>query len=277
MNGKSLIVVDANYLAWRAFYTTGGLSHEGFDTGVVFGFLRDIQSLRERYQTDQFAFCFDCPANTNLRKLAKSSYKANRDKTEEEQQRRNNVYSQLDLLRSTILPNLGFRNIFQELGYEGDDLIASITKAVDPETWTLIVSGDADLFQLIQKHVTQFDPRKGTLLNLQKFRRTYGIHPDLWSTVKAMCGCVTDNVKGIAGVGEKTALKYLRGEMKEESKIYKMIESPQAQSLIQENMLYVDLPYKDCPTPRVREQKPISEGAWRDITRRLGIRVLFPC
>jgi 5'-3' exonuclease len=231
------LIIDCHNLAYRAFHTTGTL-----DLGVVFGFMSQILTLAEDLESDRFIFCWD--SKRNFRKTIMPDYKGNRAKKDEEEQRElDKALEQFKMLRTEVIPNLGFVNNFVQPGYEADDLISHIVHRF-PDNY-VIVSGDEDLYQLLFEDIFTetkiYQPIKKNLVTIKSFVTKYGIDPTRWSKVKALAGCSSDNVKGIVGVGEKKAIQYLTGQMKKGT-IFDRIEE-EKDEVIKKNFPIVDLPF----------------------------------
>ena len=124
--------------------------------------------------------------------------------TEEEEESNRIAYEQFDKLK-LVLPEMGFANVFEEKGYESDDIIASLVVGSDERT--VVISSDKDLYQLL--NWCNICDIKGSVYTKNMFIREYKINPSGWKRVKSIAGCNTDNIKGVKGVGEKTAIKYL--------------------------------------------------------------------
>jgi DNA polymerase I len=227
------IVVDCNNMAYRAFYTTGVL-----DLGIVFGFLATILDLSETLESNQFIFCWD--SNHSYRKEVYPKYKTRPDKTEEEQIKLEEAKIQFKMLRKEVLPELGFTNVFVCPGYEADDLMAFVVKQFPDEY--VIVSGDEDLYQVLSEDVSIYQPIPKKLVTKESFESDYGISSSEWSKVKSLAGCTSDTVTGIQGVGEKTAIKYLTGNLTK-GKVFDRIEE-QKDGMVSTNLPIVSLPYK---------------------------------
>lgn len=268
-----VLVIDSSYLAWRAYHTVGNLSYKNVKTGVLYGFMRDIITLQELHNTDKIVFCFD--SKKSLRKDLSPIYKANRHKAEEElseeqKQELSEVSSQINALRRVILPALGFKNIVYERGYEADDHIAQVCKTVSETTNAIIVSADRDLLQLLSKRVSIWRPaNKGSMYTKASFVEEFGIKPKRWVEVKAIAGCPTDNVIGVKGIGEITAVKYLLGKIRPPSKKYSAIVK--AARRCQQNYALVRLPFPGTPEFEYTPDK-LNSRAWRDIADMLGMR-----
>jgi DNA polymerase-1 len=201
-----------------------GLSHEDHPTGVIFGFLRELQKLSEEFESPNFVFAWD--SKKSFRRDVYPDYKKKPPLEDPEM---------IDILRSgkpqfseirlKVLPHLGFNNNFIQTGLEADDLIAWIVK---DHAWeydhTYIVTSDEDLFQLLHDKVSMYNPREKKIYTKEDFIKEKGVDPNMWYWVKAVAGCSSDNVKGVVGVGEKTAIKYLKNELKMGSKKWQDIK-----------------------------------------------------
>lgn len=268
---RRLGVLDVSYLCHRARYTTGALSHGGVRTGVLFGFLRDVRGLKDELELDDFVFAFD--GGCQHRKNLDETYKANREEgnlTPEEKMELADFHSQVKQLREGLLQKIGFKNIFWEPGYEGDDIIARV--CIDQSragNFCTIVSADHDLFQCLNDRVSIYNPTSKKRMDCVAFVAEYGVAPSVWPTVKAIAGCSSDNVAGVAGVGEKTAIKYIKNELKPALKKYRDIERNGAQ--ISKNLRLVKLPISGTPSFDV-QQDAVTERGWNEVEAALGIR-----
>ena len=206
------VVIDANYLCYvNRFALSQGLSYRGHHTEIIFGFLRHINELARHFETKKFIFCWD--ARKSLRREIYPEYKTNRrvNQTEEENELDQIAYVQFNEIKDNVLPKIGFTNIFYREGYEADDIIASIVKN-NPDRY-IVVASDTDLFQLLDYCSLYNIVKKSTTTKII-FEREHEISPDKWHLVKAIAGCGTDNVFGVQGVGEKTAIKFISGLLK---------------------------------------------------------------
>ena len=236
------LLVDCSCVCYKALWTTIGLSHDEKPVGVIFGFIKQILTLAKKFETNKFVFCWD--HRNSYRKLEYPSYKGSRrkDLTEEQQADFKIAFGQFDEIRELLLPVMGFANNFQQSGYEADDLIAHIAFRIPDDT--VIVSTDNDLLQLI--HHDRFCPVKiynyKGVTDEAEFRKAwFDLDPIKWARVKAIAGCNSDEVKGIVGVGETTAAKYLMGMAR--GKGLEKIESEEGKAIAYRNMSLVELPY----------------------------------
>lgn len=250
MKKKLKVIVDCNALCYKAFHIMPkDLKFKKHDTSIIFGFLNQIRKLAEDLKTNQFIFCWDSPRS--YRKLIYPDYKENRGNNLSDVQKDNLLQAkeQFIELEEEVLPGLGFMNIYSQNGYEADDWIAYFAFRLP---WNyLIVSGDEDLYQClydgdkVQCHI--FNGKK--VITEQAFGMMTGLmKPIDWVQVKALAGCTSDNIKGIVGVGESTAIKYLKGQLAE-GKIKDRIEDAESKRIFHRNLQLVTLPYSGGPKP----------------------------
>jgi DNA polymerase I len=244
---NTLIIMDANYICHVAKHSIKDLSYDEMEVGIIFGFLRQILSLSKKFKTDKFVFVWD--SRYSKRKEVYPEYKNNRHKelTEEEKKINKIAYNQFNIICNEVLPQIGFRANFKYNGYEGDDLIASILKYNFYQE-NIIVSSDNDLYQLLEsgkRIVSLYSITKKEIYTLNNLYEEWGISPFLWNKVKAISGCKSDNVIGIKGVGEKTAIKYLKGLLKLNSNTYLNIKK--SLDIFNRNLPLVTLPYEEAP------------------------------
>lgn len=243
------LLLDCEFLCHRAWYSMGTLSFRAVKTGVLFGFFKDLVFLQERFRTSGLVFCFD-KGREGIRNSIYPAYKKKRhDKkkelTEEEITAAREYYTQVAHLRDSYLTTLGYKNVYFQHGYEGDDIIASACRNLPEGDTAIIVSADGDLYQLISPSVSFYNPNKAKLTTPRTFLNEYGIEASEWWKVKALAGCKSDEVMGIPKVGEITAIKYLKGELKRKSKTYQAIRSPEGIAIRRRNISLVKLPLKE--------------------------------
>jgi DNA polymerase-1 len=266
------LVLDCDYLCHRAKHIFGDLSDKVSATGVIYGFLRDLLSLRERFFSNRFIFCWDC--GLSGRKFFWPKYKENRkhkQRTEQEKEFELAFREQMYLLRDEYLPTIGFRNIFFQDECESDDLIATTCYNLSEcaEEAIVIVSSDQDLYQCLRTNVCLFDPRTKKIMTEDIFRKKYGIGPKQWVLVKAIAGCHSDNIPGIPGIGEKRALQYLRGNLSAKSKVYNTIQN--GWKVVLRNQPLIQLPMPGTKTMQIRADHVTQEG-WNKVTKKLGMK-----
>jgi len=217
---NNILILDCNFLCHRAMEMLKGLSYEDHPTGVVYGFMSQVQKLAERFDFPKFVFTWD--SARSFRKEAFPGYK-NRKPTEDPELEQ--IYEigkpQFNIIRLKVLPTLGFKNIFLQLGLEADDLIASfIDNNWDTrEEKMIVVSRDNDLLQLLRDDVSIFDPISKTITTEDDFVRNKGIDTKQWVFVKAVGGCSSDTIPGCKGIGKTLAIQYLQGTLTSKKRI----------------------------------------------------------
>ncbi len=262
------LILDCDYLCHRALYTTGELKHRGAATGVIYGFLREVIELQKQFKTNNIIFCFD--SKYSKRKEIYPQYKANRHTkklTPDEVMFEAEFYQQKKLLRTKYLKLIGYKNVFVQKGYEADDLIARICLD-NKNDKIIIVSSDKDLYQLLCANVRMYNPMTHKTMNSFLFERYYNIKPFRWVEVKCLAGCSSDNIKGIKGIGEKTALKYITNKLKIGCKKYMDILNNTVAALSQNKDL-VALPFKGTKKCTLHSNK-LSKKGWRKVCVLLG-------
>jgi len=221
------LLIDSHFLCYRAFHTTGQLTHEGEATGVAFGFLRELHILREMYNPDTVVFAFDF-GGTGIRGEIYPDYKLkrrNRIFTEEQKIQYASFREQIKKLKSKILPALGYNNIFSQKGYEGDDIIAHFAEKLLGKDDAIIVTADNDLWQCLKDNVIWYNPSSKKVITSKSFQDKWKIDPVLWAGVKAISGCSTDGVVGLKAIGEVIAARWFSGDLKHDSKAYQKISN----------------------------------------------------
>ncbi len=270
---KTWCILDCHYLCYRAWFTTGGLSYGDTDTGVLYGFLREIVTLQDRFLPSCFIFCFD--HGTPIRKEAYPAYKSNRHKnlSEEDIEGLKLFRKQVRELRKEHLPALGYSNIFYQKGYEADDCIAKIVHRYNHDNIRhVIVSADHDLYQLLGRRCSIYNPHRKTVTTEKSFSKEYGVSPSQWVDVKSIAGCSTDSIGGIRGVGEKTAAKFIAGKLDGQSKAFQKIVEGNA--IWKANVPLVSLPYEGIKDFRVRSNEEVSAVDWEIMMEKLGMKTL---
>lgn len=270
---RHYVLFDVNYLCWRALYSTGQLTHMGDATGVIYGVLRDIQSARDRFPNSRFVFAFD--HGKGLREQLYPNYKSTRRTRrleEEEAEKYESLQLQVRGLKLNYLGEAGFSNIIFQGGYEADDLIASIClNCLKKDDKATIYSEDKDLYQLLSEQVDIYKPRSGVTYSAKNFRNEYRIPPHRWAKVKAIAGCKSDDIDGVEGVGEGTALKYVRDELAPTHKKYLAIKA--AKKMWIKNLVLVKLPFQGCKIPNLGPDS-CTPDKWEALMDKFGITTL---
>ncbi|MBQ8209716.1 MAG: DNA polymerase I [Clostridia bacterium] len=203
-----LLVLDGNSIVNRAFYGIKLLStKDGQFTNGIYGFMNILFSLRDSYSPDAVAIAFDVKAPTFRHKLY-SEYKGNRKGMPEE------LAQQMPVLKR-LLVSLGYKLIECE-GWEADDVIGTLAKNCKDTDKCYIATGDRDSLQLVDDNVNVLlaAPKAGKtetiVYNSDKIIEDKGVEPLKLIEVKALMGDSSDNIPGVAGIGEKTATDLIK-------------------------------------------------------------------
>ncbi len=197
------LIIDGNSIANRAFYALPYLSnHDGEPSGAVFGFANILIKIVSELKPDYIAVAFDHSRQTFRNQIFKD-YKGQRKETPKE------LSSQFPVIKD-MLKNMGI-STFEISGIEADDIIGTLSRKLDGKK--ILLSGDRDLLQLIDKNIDVWLTKKGVSqiekLDEKALKENYKLSPCQIVDLKALMGDSSDNIPGVAGVGEKTALNLL--------------------------------------------------------------------
>lgn len=200
-----LMVLDGNSIINRAFYGIRDLTtREGLHTNAIYGFITTLQRLLDEENPEALCVTFDRREPT-FRHQADAAYKATRHGMPEE------LAQQMPILKQV----LDAMNIprYEMAGYEADDLIGTISRKCEADGWDcVVVTGDKDSLQLVTEHtkVKLVSTRMGQTTTVDMtpdtFREKYGFDPIHMIDLKALMGDSSDNIPGVPGIGEKTAM-----------------------------------------------------------------------
>ena len=203
------IIIDANAIIHRAFHALPPFTApDGSPTGAVYGFTSILIKILKDLKPDYVLAAFDTAAPT-FRHIAYEKYKAQREKAPDE------LYAQFPKTKEV----LGAFNIpiLEKDGFEADDIIGTLAKKIpleDKKAGIIIVTGDMDTFQLVNKNVSVFTMRKGitdtVLYDELAVKERFGFGPKTMIDYKALRGDPSDNIPGVRGIGEKTATELLK-------------------------------------------------------------------
>ena len=206
---KKVILVDGNNLMFRSFYATlysGSImtNKEGFPTNALYGFVNMINKIVNEEKPEYIMVAFDIGKTFRHEKY--DYYKGKRDETPDD------LKKQFPIAKK-ILTAMGIK-YFEINGYEADDIIGTFAKKIDetPEFIGTIVSSDKDLLQLISDdvEVKLLKQKDYIRMNKEQFYSTYGLEPIKMIDLKSLMGDPSDNIPGVKGIGEKTAIKLLQ-------------------------------------------------------------------
>ena len=200
-----LMILDGNSIANRAFFGIRMLNApDGTPTNAVFGFLNILHKLVNVYKPDALCASFDLHAPT-FRHEANADYKANRKPMPED------LRVQMPIIKD-IIGKMGI-NIYEMEGYEADDVLGTVSKKCeDDDVECIVVTGDRDSLQLVSEYtsVCLLKNTEDILYTPEKFYEDYGFAPKGMIDLKALMGDSSDNIPGVPGVGEKTAMSLIQ-------------------------------------------------------------------
>ncbi len=206
---KELILIDGNYWLFSSYYATAAMGNlmvnkDGIPTNAVFGFATRLENIMKK-NPEAILVAFDAKGKT-FRSDMLEEYKATRKETPEE------LKCQFDIVREFLdahhIPH------YELEGYEGDDIIGTIAKQASLQGYQVsIMTGDKDMMQLIDDHISVYKRNTKTkdddIMTPASFYEKYQLQPDQMRDLLGLMGDSADNIPGIKGVGEKTALKLL--------------------------------------------------------------------
>jgi DNA polymerase-1 len=195
---STLYLVDGSGYIFRAFYALPQLNNSrGLPTNAVYGFVRMLLKLLKDAHPDRLAIVFDSPKRT-FRDDLFESYKANRVSPP------NDLVVQIPYIHRAV-EAFRIKSLILE-GYEADDVIGTLAvHAVRNRIDTIIVTGDKDFTQLVGPHLTLWDTMQDKRIGAREVREKFGVEPKSVVDLMALMGDSIDNVKGVPGVGVKTA------------------------------------------------------------------------
>jgi DNA polymerase-1 len=207
MKNSKLVIIDGNSLMHRAFYALPNLTNaKGLHTNVIYGFVNMLYKIQEEFKPDYIGIAYDRKAPT-FRHEEYPEYKAGRLKMAEE------MVEQIPVLKEVIAA-MNIKQIEID-GYEADDIIGTVSAfCTQKEVSASIITGDRDAFQLINEHVHVFITKKGISemieFDREKLMEVYEITPEQVVDMKGLMGDASDNIPGVPGIGEKTALDLIK-------------------------------------------------------------------
>ena len=251
---QKIVLLDGNSLAYRAFFALPLLTNDqGIHTNAVYGFTMMLQNILEEEKPTHMLVAWDA-GKTTFRHKTYGDYKGGRQKTPSE------LSEQFPYLRKM----LDAYNIPQyELDqYEADDIIGTLSREGDEQkVEVVVISGDKDLTQLTSDHTTVLITRKG-ITDTEKYTpehvmEKYGIKPSQIIDMKGLMGDSSDNIPGVPGVGEKTALKLLK-EYGSIEKIYESLDKITAKKLNENLTVNEELAYMSRDLATIVLDAPIT-------------------
>lgn len=199
---KQIFLVDGQSYIYRAFYAVRDLTNsQGFPTNAIFGFVNMLQRIREGYAPSHLAIIFDAKGK-NFRHDLYPNYKARRLVMPETL--RPQIPRIKEVVRAYQIPTIELE------GYEADDIIATLAARWEKQgAEVVIVSGDKDLMQLVSAHISMLDTMKDERIGIEQVKAKFGVEPARVVDVQGLMGDTTDDIPGVPGIGEKTAIKLI--------------------------------------------------------------------
>lgn len=200
---KRLFLVDASGYIFRAYYAVRPLSNsKGLPTNALFGFTSMLMKLLKDEKPEMVGIVFDVARKT-FRNEKFPEYKANRDEPPAD------LIPQFPYFRKIVkalnLPVLELPN------YEADDVIGTIAKKFEQKGWeTVVVTGDKDLMQLVDEKISLYDPMKDRMIRKPEVIEKFGVGPNQVTDILGLAGDSSDNIPGVPGIGDKTAMKLIQ-------------------------------------------------------------------
>ena len=252
-----LLILDGNSVINRAYFGVKPLTtRDGLFTHAIYGFLNILERMEKEEQPEAVCVAFDLHGPT-FRHLQYDGYKATRHGMPEELAQQMPVMKQV--LQAMNIP------IYECQGWEADDVIGTVGRICSNNGWEcVVVTGDRDSLQLIDDnvHIKLVISRPGqttaTLYDKAKFEEEYGFEPKKLIDLKALMGDSSDNIPGVKGIGEKTALNLLHkfGSL---DGVYANLDDPAIKPKQRENLItYKDNAYLSYDLATIRPEAPID-------------------
>ena len=277
---KKLVIIDGSSLLYRAFYALPPTmtSPDGVPTNAIYGFLRMLLGLYRDLNPEYMAVTFDKDRHT-FRSDMYDGYKATRKPAPQE------LVPQFDLIRD-VLETMGVA-VYSLDGYEGDDILGTLSLRYEKEVPVNIVTGDRDALQLSSEKTTVLLTQKGitqmAAMTPEAIQAKYHITPSQVIDMKALMGDTADNIPGVPGIGEKTALKLLTqyGTLDNLYAHVQEIKGAQGKKLTaNKDMAYLSYELakikRDIPLETTLEEmkQPVHVAEMKELFEKLGIKLL---
>lgn len=219
---KMIVLIDGNSIIYRSYFAIRGLSKkDGFPTNAIFGFVKTINKIEKEFKPENISVAFDVAKKTFRNEIYKD-YKGTRPPMPED------LLVQIPKIKE-FLKYKGIP-IWEFEMYEADDLIGTISKKLSKTDKVLIVTTDKDLFQLIDENIHIYYPKNEMVFKAKETEEKFGVPPDKIVDVLALMGDTSDNIPGVKGIGEKTALKLIK-EFKSIENLYENLQKVKLDSI----------------------------------------------
>lgn len=197
-----LFLIDGSSYLFRAFYAIRHLSNsKGLPTNAAYGFTQMLLKVLKDHRPDYLAVIFDSKAPT-FRSEVYQEYKSNRPAMPE------GLTPQIPYIKKIIE---GYRiALLEREGYEADDLIGTVAKGLESEVDVVIITGDKDILQLVSPRIQVYDTMKEKRFGVEEVLERFGVSPEQVVEVMGLSGDAIDNIPGVPGIGEKTAIQLIK-------------------------------------------------------------------
>ncbi len=249
---KTLYLIDGTAYIHRAFHAVRGLSNStGLPTNAAFGFTRMLMKLLEEKSPEYAAVLFDAKGPT-FRHEIYGEYKANRPPMPQD------MAVQIPYIHRITE---GFSiPLLRMPGYEADDLIGTLAcRAVAAGFSVVMVTGDKDFVQLVGERAAIWDPMKDKVTDLAAVRESFGVTPEQMIDVMGLAGDSSDNIPGVPGIGQKTALSLIRAHGSVEG-VYENIDAVKAKKQKENLRTYRDQALLSKELVVIRTDAPLPDG-----------------
>jgi len=271
---KRIIIIDSNAIIHRAYHALPKLTDKsGEMANAIYGFLLFFLKAVNEFSPQYVAAAFDFPAPT-FRKEKYPLYKAHREKAPDE------LYNQIPKVKK-ILKDFGVQ-VFEKKGFEADDVIGTIcAKSSEQGVESVVLTGDMDALQLVDEKTKVYALKRGVkdaiLYSEKEVEEKYGgLKPNQLSDFKSLRGDPSDNIPGVPGIGEKTAIKIIKkfGSL---DKVYELIE--ETEGPIKEKLLKSkDEAYLSEMLAEIERNVPINfvlkNCEWKGYNKKEGLEEL---
>ena len=200
---KTIYLIDGSSYIYRAYHAVRHLSTtQGLPTNATFGFTNMLLKLLSDRKPERMAMAFDAKGPTFRHKIYEA-YKANRPPMPED------LAVQIPYIKHVVegmnIPSLELS------GYEADDIIGTLARAVQEKGFHVVmVTGDKDFKQLVSPGISIWDPMKDRTIDYAGLKKDFGLEPSQWVDVMGLSGDTSDNIPGVPGIGEKTAIELVK-------------------------------------------------------------------
>ena len=227
---KKILLLDSHAVLHRSYHAMANMiTTEGLHSGAVFGFIKSILLSEKIIKPDYIFACYDLPKPT-FRHLAFDNYKGHRKEID------NQLVEQINNSKK-ICDTIGIQ-VLSEEGYEADDIIGSIAKQYGKKYKIYILTSDMDIMQLIKDNVKVLylkSLNESKIIDREGVFEKYNLYPENIPDYKGLVGDTSDNIQGVAGIGEKTGLKIINEEANLED-LYKKLKKEKSKTELIEKL-----------------------------------------